>query len=144
MEIERGVQVVLAFRKLTLWIITVEKDARKSGRPSGSNKLGRERRRTQDVLVGRTSWEGWQAKSWTPFAINPERAPAEVRLLSWDPDMVTQRGRARGQCLEASYLPLATLPSLFNPLRRPSFRLPPIPGLVSPSSPMTLGLLYLA
>ena len=33
--------------------------------------------------------------------------------------MATQRGRARSHSGEASNFPLATLPSLFDPLRRP-------------------------
>ena len=31
--------------------------------------------------MGRTSWEGWQAESWTPRTIDPERAPAEIQPL---------------------------------------------------------------
>jgi len=34
----------------------------------------------RDASVGRTSWEGWQAETRTPDAIDPKRAPAEVPL----------------------------------------------------------------
>jgi len=41
----------------------------------------------KDASMGRTSWEGWQAEIRTPPSIDPERAPAEVRLyhlkFSW-------------------------------------------------------------
>jgi len=35
------------------------------GRLSGLNKLGRVAAELRDTSVGRTSWEGWQAESWT-------------------------------------------------------------------------------
>jgi hypothetical protein len=32
----------------------------------------------KDCSVGRTSWEGWQAESWTPRLSSSERAPTEA------------------------------------------------------------------
>jgi len=49
----------------------------------------------QDAPVGRTSWEGWQAESWTPYLIGPKRAPVVVHLLQLRFHLATQRGRAR-------------------------------------------------
>ena len=70
--------------------------------------------------MGRTSWEGWQAEIRTPRTSDPERAPAESPYEILAGASEPQRGRARGHWGKASNFPLATLPSLFDPLRRPN------------------------
>jgi hypothetical protein len=71
----------------------------------------------KDASVGRASWEGWQAEGWTPLVVDPKRAPAEVHLLKLRFHLAAQRGRASNYSSEASNFPLATLLSLFDPLR---------------------------
>ena len=52
--------------------------------------------------MGRTSWEGWQAESWTPRTIDPERAPAEIQFAAARISSVTKRGVRSGPILTSA------------------------------------------
>ena len=74
----------------------------------------------RDASVGRTSWEGGKRKLEASRHSIPSAPPLSHDMTILAVAREPQRGRAWGQCRQASWFPLATLPSLFDPLRRPA------------------------
>jgi len=83
----------------------------------------------RDASVGRTSWEGWQAETRTPDAIDPKRAPAEAPLQQLGLSYGDSAGARWEYCGEMPLISACPLPSLFDPLRRPAT----LPSFVRPT-----------
>jgi len=77
--------------------------------PQGVEQARKGSAELRDISVDWTSWEGWQAESWTSSSSNSERAPAEVHFHQ--PRFLY--GDSAGATLGVTVA------------RRPTFRLPP-------------------